>query len=74
MTNIPRTQLVKVRAKMLMGACYRRFNCTKLARYPFYHITTLVSRLNKAFTNFLVTNTCKIRFHDVIYRTVRMFT
>ena len=29
---------------------------------------------NIAITNFLVSNTCKIRFHDVIYRTVRMFT
>ena len=25
-------------------------------------------------TNFLVSNTCKIKFHDIIYRTVRMFT
>ena len=29
---------------------------------------------NIAIMNFLVSNKCKIRFHDVIYRTVRMFT
>ena len=29
---------------------------------------------NIAITNFLVSNMCKIRFHDVIYRTVYMFT
>ena len=29
---------------------------------------------NIAITNFLVPNTCEIRFHDVIYRTVRIFT
>ena len=29
---------------------------------------------NIAITSFLVSNTCEIRFHDVIYRTVHMFT
>ena len=29
---------------------------------------------NKAITNFLVSHTCEIRFHDVKDRTIRMFT
>ena len=29
---------------------------------------------NTAITNFLVSNTCEIRLHDVIYRTVYMLT
>ena len=34
--------------------------------FLFYHIITLVSQVNIAIRNFLVSNSCKIRFHDVI--------
>ena len=42
--------------------------------FLFYHITTLGFRCNIAITNFIVSHTCEIRLHDVIDRTVQVFT
>ena len=41
-----------------------------------YHISALVSHVhcNIAIMRFLVSHECEIRFHDVIDRTVHMFT